>query len=285
MVGGTLSPLRNATAIPWSGTGPDPAECKYNIDYRIDGRLHLAQSNMKSKTLLKLLVNAGAGSRRQIAEAIIGGSVQVNGEVIESLSHPVDVTRDIVTLNGEKVDLKLEPRVYLMLNKPADTISTTKDDRGRRTAIDMLPPKYHHLNLHPVGRLDRNSTGLLLLTNDGEFTYRLTHPKFKHEKEYLVFIEGRLQPHEEKKLREGIQLEGGMTHPAVIKEVKAFPPFNYSIIIHEGRKRQVRRMFEKLGHSVVALKRVRIGSLSMGNLEEGQVRELSLQEVRILLQC
>ena len=148
--------------------------------------------------------------------------------------------------------------------------------------MDILPDKYRHQRLYPVGRLDKDSTGLLLLMNDGELTHKLTHPRFEREKEYPVSINARLQPAEKRELERGIKLEDGLTQPAVIREGEA-PPFNYSLTIHEGRKRQVRRMFDSLGHHVQALKRIRMGSLSLGNLQEGEMRELSAQEVKALL--
>ena len=242
-----------------------------------------ALEDMKSGTLLKLLVEAGLGSRRRLADAIRQRRVRVNGEVIEDFLHLVNVETDTVTIEGRLVSLRREPMVYLMLNKPVGVLSTTKDDRGRKTVIDILPEEYRNLRLYPVGRLDKDSTGLLLLTNDGELTYQLTHPKFEHEREYLVFIKGRLQPREKEEMGRGLQFDDGVTYPAVIREVKAHPPFNYSVTIHEGRKRQVRRMFEKLGHHVLALKRIRIGSLSLGNLGEGETRELTIREVKMLL--
>ncbi len=238
---------------------------------------------MESNTLLKLLVEAGLGSRRWLADAIRQGRVQVNGDVTEDFLYLVNIERDTVTVDGKLVHLEREPTVYLMLNKPTGVLSTTKDDRGRKTVIDVLPKKYRGLRLYPVGRLDKDSTGLLLLTNDGELTYQLTHPKFEHEKEYLVFIRGKLQPGEKVAIERGLQLGDGMTHPAVLKEVRAYPPFNYSITIHEGRKRQVRRMFEKLGYRALALKRIRTGGLSLGNLKEGETRELTSQEMKTFL--
>jgi 23S rRNA pseudouridine2605 synthase len=133
-----------------------------------------------------------------------------------------------------------------------------------------------------VGRLDKDSTGLLLLTNDGELTYQLTHPKFEHEKEYLIRINGALNPEEKRKLEKGFELEDGMTYPVVVGEIKTQPPFNYSLTMHEGRKRQVRRMLANLGYQVMALKRIRMGNLTLGNLREGTIRELTPEEVRAL---
>ena len=238
---------------------------------------------MPSIPLLKALTDSGIGSRRWAADAIRKGMVEINGEIAEDFRHPVNLAIDRILVNGRLVDLKPAEAVYLMLNKPKGVLSTTSDERGRRTILDILPEQYRHLRLHPIGRLDLDSTGLLLLTNDGKLTYQLTHPRFEHEKEYLIYINCSLQPEERRKLEQGLKLGDGMTHPAIIKEVKSMPPFNYSVTIHEGRKRQVRRMLASLGYHVMALKRVRIGHLSLGNLKEGDVRRLSMQEIRILL--
>jgi len=232
--------------------------------------------------LLKALAEAGVGSRRWIADAIKNGRVKVNGEPVENFRHPVNPETDRISVHGKTVDLKPRHTVYLMVNKPAGILTTTSDERGRRTVLDILPEKYRRLRLYPVGRLDKDSTGLLLLTNDGELTYRLTHPRFEHEKEYLIHIDGMLKPEEKKKLEKGVELEDGMTYPVVVKEVKSQPPFNYSITMHEGRKRQVRRMLANLGYLVLALKRIRMGNLTLGNLKEGAIRELTPAEVRAL---
>lgn len=223
------------------------------------------------------------GSRRQLASVIREGRVNINGNIVEDFSHPVNLKTDIVTIDGKPVNPKPKPKILLMLNKPAGVLSTTRDDRSRKTVIDILPPKYRNIGLYPVGRLDKNSTGLLLLTNDGELTYQLTHPKFEHTKEYLVFIKSELKPGEKLKIEKGLQLDDGMTYPAVIRESRSCAPFNYSITIHEGRNRQVHRMFEKLGHRVLALKRIRIEKLNLGKLEEGKVRQLTARETEQLL--
>ena len=163
--------------------------------------------------------------------------------------------------------------------------------RGRRKMLDWLNPEYigqglvpaRGHDLFPVGRLDKDSTGLILLTNDGELTYRLTHPRYEHEKEYLAAIEGMLDPQDRQRLETGIELADGLTAPARIRAVRAIPPFNYRITIHEGRNRQVRRMFEFLGYRVLALKRVRVGTIELGDLKEGEIRSLSSAEIRSLL--
>jgi 23S rRNA pseudouridine2605 synthase len=239
--------------------------------------------NTPSVPLLKALTESGVGSRRRIADAIKNGRVEVNGKPVENFRHPVNPETDRVSVNGKQVNLKPRHTVYLIINKPVGILTTTSDERGRRTVLDILPEKYRHLRLYPVGRLDKDSTGLLLLTNDGELTYRLTHPKFEHEKEYLIHIDGRLKPDEKTKLEKGVELEDGMTYPVVVKEVKSSPPFNYSITIHEGRKRQVRRMLANLGYSVLELRRIRMGNLHLGNLREGAIRELTPEEVRSLM--
>jgi 23S rRNA pseudouridine2605 synthase len=237
---------------------------------------------MAIKPLIKALTEAGLGSRRRMAEAIKQGRVKVNDKIAESFNHPVDPGKDRVFFNEQAIDLKPDKIICLMLNKPEGIVSTVSDEKGRRTVLDILPKKYQSHRLYPVGRLDIDTTGLLLLTNDGDLTYRLTHPKFEYEKEYLVAIKGSLNADEKQQLQRGILLEDGMTHPAKIKEI-TLPPFNYSVTIHEGRKRQVRRMFERLRHTVVALKRVRIGKLQLGDLKEGEVRHLSTKEIAALL--
>jgi 23S rRNA pseudouridine2605 synthase len=218
-----------------------------------------------------------------MAEAIKTGRVAVNGEIVEDFRYSVDMPADRITVDGHLIDAEARETVYLMLNKPKGILSTTRDERGRHTIIDLLPPQYRNLRLYPVGRLDKDSSGLLILTNDGLLTYRLTHPKFEHEKEYLVGIKSALKPSEKRRLERGIKLAEGTTHPATVKEVKSLPPFNYSVTIHEGKKRQLRRMFQNLRYEVFALKRIRIGSLCLGTLEEGRVIRLSTKEVNSLL--
>ena len=218
-----------------------------------------------------------------MTDAIKNGKVIVNGMIAENFRQPINIEADRILFDGHPVNLKAEQTVYLMLNKPEGLLCTTSDERGRRTVLDILPEKYRHLRLYPVGRLDMDSTGLLILTNDGALTYQLTHPKFEHEKEYLVQIEGTLQPREKQNLEHGVKLEDGITAPALIKEVRSTPPYNYSLTIHEGKKRQIRRMFAHLGYRVLALKRVRMGNLVLGTLKESQTRQLTAREVESLL--
>lgn len=238
---------------------------------------------MTQETLLKSLMATSLGSRRQLAYAIRNGRVRVNGETIEDFSYPIDLRRDIILMDGKPVKPKSKPTIVLMLNKPTGVLSTTRDDRGRKTVIDILPQKYRKIMLYPIGRLDKDTTGLLLLTNNGNLTYQLTHPKFEHEKEYLIRIDCKLSPDEKLNIEKGICLDDGITYPAKLKETRAYAPFNYSLTIHEGRKRQIYRMLAKLGYIVLSLRRIRIGELRLGNLKEGHVRELSSKEIEKLI--
>jgi 23S rRNA pseudouridine2605 synthase len=236
---------------------------------------------MNTQPIIKLLTASGIGSRRQITTAIKNGRVALNGKTVESFLQPVNILVDRVTVDGKPIQTSPKPRIYLMLNKPKGITSTTYDERDSTTVIDILPKKYQDARLYPVGRLDKDSTGLILLTNDGQLTYRLTHPRFEREKEYLIKVEGTIKPDDKRKLEKGIILEEGPTHEARVKAVNS-PPFNYSITIHEGRKRQVRRMFASLGYQVLELKRIRLGSLQLNSLAEGQTRELTSAELKDL---
>ncbi len=238
---------------------------------------------MEKQTLLKLLISYGQSSRRKVVAAIREGRISVNGITVEDLLYPVDPSTDTIEIDHIPLKARHQSRVILLLNKPAGVLSVTSDTRGRKTVIDILPQPYKGLKLHPVGRLDKDSTGLLLLTNDGDLTYRLTHPRFEHEKEYYATIKDRLSPSDIQKFTGGLVLEDGLTFPARIKEIKQGNPFTYSIVIHEGRKRQIRRMFQATGHTVTALKRVRMGGLHLGKLAEGKVRTLSRLEEKQLL--
>jgi 23S rRNA pseudouridine2605 synthase len=234
--------------------------------------------NPETPTLLKTLRDAGLGSRRDLAEKIKAGRVKVNDVVAENYNLPLTAT-DNITLDGKLISPDKLQKVYLILNKPMGIISTTDDPQGRKTVIDILPAEYKRYQLFPVGRLDEDTTGLVLLTNDGELAYRLTHPRFEVEKEYLVAVDGALNTTQVEQLQEGIELDDGMSAPSKLKPVN-LAPFNYRIIIHEGKKRIVRRMFAAVGHQVRVLKRIRIGKLKLDNLNEGSFRRLTAAEVR-----
>lgn len=236
---------------------------------------------MTDQPLIKFLTTSGAGSRRKMTEAIKTGRVAVNGEVAESFVQPVEVGTDSVTLDGKEIAYTTEKMVYLMVNKPKGIVSTTKGERGEKTVMDILPRKYQQTRVYPVGRLDKESTGLMLLSNDGDFTYQLTHPKFERQKEYLVQVDGSLTEEEKMQLERGLDLADGRTAPAKVEVVES-SPFNYSITIHEGKKRQVRRMFAALGYTVLELKRIRIDVLTIDGLAAGDTRELTPKEVQSL---
>ncbi|MBT4513107.1 MAG: rRNA pseudouridine synthase [Chloroflexi bacterium] len=231
-------------------------------------------------TLLKYLTESGLGSRRKLADAIRHGRVQVNESVAENFKQKIDPVKDVIKLDGQQVSASATETICLMFHKPAGIITTTSDEKDRRTVLDFIPERYRAFRLYPVGRLDKDSTGLLLLTNNGDLTYQLTHPKFEHEKEYLIGIPGSLNAKDKQTLQKGMKLSDGMTYPAHVKPIQGKPPFNYSITIHEGRNRQLRRMFEELGYPVLALKRVRIGKLRLGNLKEGAMREVTIEIIR-----
>jgi 23S rRNA pseudouridine2605 synthase len=237
------------------------------------------------KRLQKVLAQAGVASRRACEELIRQGRVQVNGQVVTELGTKVDPNRDEIRVDGAPISGP-EERVYLILNKPPGYISTTHDPWGRPTVLDLIP---HQGRLYPVGRLDAESEGLLLLTNDGRLTHRLTHPRYEHEKEYLVLVKGHPSQTVLSQLRQGVDLEEGRTAPAKVsrvsrKEGSETPPGTtwLRIVVHEGRKRQIRRMCSAVGHPVQRLIRVRMGPIELGNLPEGGYRPLSAKEVRRL---
>ncbi len=233
-----------------------------------------ARFDAGGERLQKVLAQRGIGSRRSCEALIAAGRVKVNGEVA-ALGRRVDPDTDRVTVDG--VPVSVAPGlVYYLLNKPAGVVSTAADTHGRRAVMALVPPEPR---VYPVGRLDADSEGLLLLTNDGDLTYRLTHPAFGVEKEYLVVVDGTPRPGVIRWLREGVELEDGRTGAARVAMVG---PNGLRITIHEGRNRQVRRMCAAVGHPVRRLVRTRIGPLRVANLGPGEWRELSPAEVRAL---
>jgi len=241
---------------------------------------------MKTQPLVRALTDAGYGSRRRVAGLVKQGVVQVNGRIASSFMEPVDIERDTVSVSGRDAGLLRPRRIYIMMHKPMDVLSTTEDDRGRKTIMDLLPDKFRQAGLYPAGRLDQDSTGLLILTNDGDMAHELTHPRYEHEKEYEVATSRPLTPVDIRHLEDGVDLDGQPTWPArvhVVKESEADEEYVYSITIHEGRKRQVRRMLRALRHEVTSLRRVRIGSLKLGALPEGEARELNDKELKALM--
>ncbi|GAC1317179.1 MAG: pseudouridine synthase [Acidimicrobiales bacterium] len=222
--------------------------------------------------LQKVLARAGIGSRRACEELIADGRVTVNGEVAD-LGRRVDPQTDEVEVDGALVAVAAG-LVHYLLNKPAGVVSTADDPQGRPTVVDLVPASPR---VFPVGRLDVETEGLLILTNDGPLTHRLTHPRYGVEKEYLVHVDGRPAPGTLRRLRTGVELDDGITAPA---RVALAGPDVVRITIHEGRNRQVRRMCEAVGHPVIRLVRMRIGPIVDPRLAPGAWRPLTPSEVR-----
>ena len=224
--------------------------------------------------LQKVLAQAGWGSRRAGEELIAAGRVKVNGQVAV-LGRRIDPERDRVEVDGVPLTVR-SGRVYYLLNKPAGVVTTASDTRGRPTVIGLVPSEPR---VFSVGRLDQDTEGLLLLTNDGDLAHRLTHPSFGVEKEYLAEVEGRPSRGAVRHLRQGVVLDDGPTAPA---KAALVAPNLLRLVIHEGRKRQVRRMCEAVGHPVLRLVRTRIGPITDHRLGPGDWRELDPDELRAL---
>jgi len=230
--------------------------------------------------LQKLISQAGIASRRAAEDLILNGRVTVNGIVVTELGSKADPSSDRITVDNKLLQFSGK-LIYILLNKPVGYITALKDSQGRALVTDLL--KGLEERVYPVGRLDYNTEGLLLLTNDGDWANRLMHPRHEVEKEYFVRVRGKVTEQQLKKLSEGVDLEDGRTAPAAVRLVKEGEHNDWiSVAIHEGRNRQVRRMCEAVGISVVRLRRVRYGALAMGTLKVGQFRYLSESEVKEL---
>ena len=228
--------------------------------------------------LVKRLVAGGAGSRRRAAALIIEGSVSVNGQPATSLNHPVSAS-DAVSVNGQPLAQAEKRIVYLLLNKPRGYLCAVSDSRGRPTVLDLVPDALRVAGLVPVGRLDADSTGLLLLSNDGAFVERVTHPRYGVVKEYDVLLDRALRPRDQARLLDGVEIEGGLARALSVEPVRKGEA-RYAVELAEGKKREVRLMMRAVGRRVLRLARVRVGGLRLGRLPSGGVRELSAQEAR-----
>lgn len=228
--------------------------------------------------LVKRLVAGGAGSRRRAAALIIEGSVSVNGQPATNLNHPVSAS-DAVSVNGQPLAQAEKRTVYLLLNKPKGYLCAVSDARGRPTVLDLVPDALRVAGLVPVGRLDADSTGLLLLSNDGAFVERVTHPRYGVVKEYDVLLDRALWPREQARLLDGVEIEGGLARALSVEPVRRGEA-RYAVELAEGKKREVRLMMRAVGRRVLRLTRVRVGGLRLGRLPSGSVRELSAQEAR-----
>jgi 23S rRNA pseudouridine2605 synthase len=230
---------------------------------------------LMEKRLQKILSEMGITSRRKAENLIFEGRVTVNGR-IATIGTKADPLKDHIKVNG-KLLIRPEPKVYIILNKPKDVVTSLHDPEGRPTVKDFL--KGVKYRVFPVGRLDYDSEGLLLLTNDGDFAHAVLHPSKKISKTYLVKVKGILDKEEIEKLKSGVRLRDGMTLPAKVKKIKRTENNSWlEITIYEGKKRQIRRMLEKTGHDVLKLKRIRVDGLELGKLEPGTFRYLTHEE-------
>ena len=233
--------------------------------------------------LQKFLANNGIASRRKAEEFILEGKVKVNGEIVRELGTKVDSEKDVVEFNNRKVKVNNE-KVYILLNKPVGYVVTTKDPQERYTVMDLL--KGLNKKVLPVGRLDMNTSGAILLSNDGDFIYKVTHPKHETTKTYIVKTRGVPTERDLEKLRNGVKIEEYITSPAKVELLLKDNTNNIARIyiqIHEGRNRQVRKMCEAIGLSVIALKREGVGNLTCEGVERGKWRYLTDEEVKEIM--
>lgn len=230
--------------------------------------------------LQKILSARGVASRRKAEEYIVQGLVKVNGKVA-ALGQKADALVDEIEVDGKVLQAR-QDMLYYVMNKPVGAVTTSISGRGKQQTVSDLMPRELRAKIFPVGRLDRDSEGLLLFTNDGVLAYRLTHPKFDHDKEYEVTIDRAISGMDMRKLEEGFLLDGSMTKPLTVKKAA---PNRIRIVLTEGRNRQIRRMCQHVGYTVKALKRVRIMTLEDPALKPGHLRILSPEERDQLLQA
>jgi pseudouridine synthase len=225
--------------------------------------------------LQHFLAQAGVGSRRQCEKLITAGRIRVNGHVVQTLGAKIDPEHDEVHIDNKPVGT--EEKFYMVLHKPSGYLSTVIDNRGRPTVSDLV--RDVPARLYPVGRLDMDTEGILLMTNDGDFCYRMTHPKFEIKKTYLAEVKGKPSRRALAELRRGVKMEEGETSPAEVKLIKSAGNCStVEITIHEGRKRQVKKMCKAVGYPVKRLKRIEFGGIRLGNLRPAHYRPLSDSE-------
>jgi pseudouridine synthase len=234
---------------------------------------------MESKTRInRFLASAGVGSRRNCEELIREGRVQVNGETVTLLASFIDADTDQVTVDGSAVGLP-SGHTVLVLDKPGGVLSTVRDDRGRKTVLDIAREAGYEERLFPVGRLDMDTTGFILITNDGALAYRMTHPRYKVEKTYVVTVEGAVQEKTIEEIASGVDLGDYVTRPCRLRILERGTERSVlEIILKEGRKRQVKRMFADSGHTVLQLRRTAIAGIEFEGLEPGGIRPLTVEE-------
>ena len=231
--------------------------------------------------LQKLLARAGVASRRESEKLIAAGHVSVNGKIVTELGTRADPDKDVISVSGKTIAFA-EAHYYLMLNKPAGVLSTRDDPQGRPIIMDLIPERFRSY-VYPVGRLDMDAEGLLLLTNDGDLAHALTHPSFEVPKIYLVTVKGRFGEKKLQALLDGVELEDGPAAADAAEVVhREADSTVLSLTLHEGRKREVKRLCEAVGKHVLALRRVALGPLTLGSLQPGEYRELTAEEVEQL---
>jgi pseudouridine synthase len=238
----------------------------------------------RGERLQKYLAHAGIASRRHAEELIAEGAVTINGQVVREPGSRIHAATDEVRVYGKPVQPPTD-FVYILLNKPPGSVSTVSDPQGRRTVLDLLPEAWRQQRIYPVGRLDWDTEGLLLLTNDGNLTLRLTHPRYALPKEYHALVAKEPSTSELRQLAEGVLLTGhrSRTAPARLWIMERQGDATWiGLEIHEGRNRQVRHMLETIGYPVLRLRRVRIGPIHLGNLRSGDYRRLTENEVAAL---
>lgn len=230
--------------------------------------------------LQKYLADCGVSSRRKAEELILAGKVKVNGEVVRELGVKVNPDRDKVMYNNETIKIQ-KKKMYILLNKPAGYISAAKDQFENPSILHLV--KDIKVRLYPVGRLDKDTTGAIILTNDGDFSYKLTHPKHEISKTYIAEVEGVPTAEEMRTFEKGVYIDGKKTYPAKIRIMKETKKNSIvEIIIHEGRNRQVKKMCEEIGHKVITLHRQAIGRITIAGVKEGSFRYLTDKEVEML---
>ncbi len=229
--------------------------------------------------LQKFMARCGVASRRKCEELILDGKVKVNNQVISELGTKINPSMDIVEVEGVLIKPE-ERKVYIALNKPVGYITSVKDEKNRKTVLDLINVEER---IYPIGRLDYNTSGLLLLTNDGDVYNKVIHPRQEINKVYIAIVKGHINNKKMDLFREGIDIGGYVTAPAKIRILKKFDnSTKVEITIHEGKNRQVRRMCEKIGNPVIELKRIKIGDIELDGLEQGKWRHLSEKEVKYL---
>ena len=230
--------------------------------------------------LQKYIANAGVTSRRKAEELILQGRVRVNGILVKELGTRVDPSKDVITVDGKEIKLE-EGKVYILLNKPEGYVTSLKDPHNDKLVLDLV--KDVKERIFPVGRLDKDTSGLLIMTNDGDIAYKLTHPRYKIWKKYIALVKGCPDSNTIDKLQNGVIIDGRKTSKAHVKLIRRQGRNSVlEISIYEGRNRQIRKMCKYVGHPVVKLKRISIGNIKLNGVEEGKWRHLTKEEVEYL---